>query len=205
MRKGIEALFPRTRAAVLSAVLLHPEKWWFLSDLAKHLHVTPSTLQRELGRLTEAGILLRRVDGKRVYFKSDDSCPYRGELQGLFIKTAGLVDVIADCLKPFRKRIELAAIFGSIARGEELSRSDVDLLIVGDLGLADLSPHLKKAEAKLQREIQAMFFRPTEFKSRLRNKDHFITSVVKGTLLPIIGSIDEHLEKIRERPTRSTA
>jgi predicted nucleotidyltransferase len=194
MRKSIQALFPRVRAELLSALVLHPDKWWFLSDLAKHLSLTPSTIQRELGRLAEAGILLRRVDGKRVYFRADERCPFLSDLQGLFLKTAGLVDVVADCLKPLRKKIVAAFIFGSIARGEELSRSDVDLLVVGELGLSDLSRYLKKAESRLGREIQALVYRPAEFKSKLRSEDHFVTSVLKGPQLPVIGNIGDLLE-----------
>ena len=195
MRKAVLSLFPRVRAELLSVLLLHPEKWWYLSDLAKHLRVTPSTLQRELGRLTDAGVLLRRVDGKRVYFKADERCPFLGELQGLFLKTSGLTDVLTECLHAVRKKVHVAVVFGSIARGEELSRSDVDLLVIGELGLADLVPHLKRAEARLSRDIQAIVYRPAEFRSKVRAKEHFVTSVLKGPRLPIIGTIDEYVEK----------
>jgi DNA-binding transcriptional ArsR family regulator len=198
MRKSIEALFPKVRSELLAILVLHPDTWWFLSDLAKHLRLTPSTLQRELGRLTEAGILTRRVDGKRVYFKADEVCPFLSDLQGLFIKTSGLVDVVRDALKPLRKRIETALIFGSIARGEELSRSDIDLLVVGELGLADLAPALKKAETRLKREVQAIVYRPAEFRSKVRGGEHFVTSVLAGPRLQIIGSLSDDVEAARE-------
>ena len=44
----LDALFPAIRAGVLSATMLQPEHWWFMTELARHLGVTPSSLQREL-------------------------------------------------------------------------------------------------------------------------------------------------------------
>lgn len=194
MRTSIKSLFPKIRAELLAALVLHPERWWFQADLAKHLGVSPSALQRELKRMSEAGILLRRVDGRRVYYKADPRCPFLSELQGLFLKTAGMVDVVAEALKKLRSKISTALVFGSIARGDELSRSDVDLLVVGELGLSDLTPALKRAEAKLAREIQAIVYRPEEFRAKLKSKDHFLTSVLDGPTLPIIGTINDQLE-----------
>jgi DNA-binding transcriptional ArsR family regulator len=131
MRKIIEALFPKTRADILTATLMHADKWWYLSDLAKHLQVSPSNLQRELISLVKASILIRKVEGNRVYYKADPNCPILLDLQNLLIKTSGLVDVIQSALSSFKSRIEFAFIFGSIASGDEISTSDVDLLVVG--------------------------------------------------------------------------
>jgi DNA-binding transcriptional ArsR family regulator len=71
---------------VLAATLSDPEKWWYLSDLAKHLRVTPSTLQRELARLVEAGIFRSRRDGNRIYFQPDPACPFLSEVRDLITK-----------------------------------------------------------------------------------------------------------------------
>src|SRR5215813_13177005 len=133
MRKyrALDALFPRIRQAILVATVLHPDRWWYLSDLAKHLGVRPSSLQRELATLVEAGILQRREDGNRVYFQANPDCPFLSELQGLLVKTAGIVDVLRETLAPFAKRIDWAFIYGSVARAEELASSDVDLMIIG--------------------------------------------------------------------------
>lgn len=194
MRKLIGALFSDARASLLSTLLLQPEREWFLTDLAKHLKVRPSTLQRELKNLTAAQILTRRVDGKRVYYRADERCPVLSELQGLFLKTAGLVDIIADALHPFRKQIHVAVIFGSVARGEELSRSDVDLLVVGQLGLADLASALKRMEAKLNREVQTLVYTEDEFRHKVERKEHFVKTVLEGPKLAVIGDINEYAQ-----------
>jgi DNA-binding IclR family transcriptional regulator len=86
----LDALFPTVRSAVLSATLLQPDHWWFMTELARHLEVTPSSLQRELASLVASGFLLRRQDGRRVYFKANTESPVFPELRGLVEKTVGL-------------------------------------------------------------------------------------------------------------------
>lgn len=196
MRKyTLDALFPRTRQAILSAVLLRPDKWWYLTDLAKHLGVSPSSLQRELASLVSGDLLITRKDGKRVYFKINQDCPIVEELQTIFVKTAGIADVINSSLKKFSGKIDIAFVYGSVARMEELSTSDVDLMIVGDVGLADLVPGLKRAEKALSREINPTIYSPQEFLRRRKEGDSFIDTVLSDSKIFLKGN-DSELEAL---------
>jgi DNA-binding transcriptional ArsR family regulator len=188
MRKSaIEALFPATRNAILAATLMQPERWWYLSDLAQHLGVPPSTLQRELASLVEAGILRRKRDGNRVYFQPDPDCPLLPELTGLMTKTAGLLDVLREALAPFAGSIRWAFVYGSVARAEVRSASDVDLMVIGAVGLADLAPALRKAERRLGRPISATVYTPEEFVKKRQAGHHFLKTVLQDEKLPIMG------------------
>jgi DNA-binding transcriptional ArsR family regulator len=189
--RPLDSLFPRTRQAILTATLLHPDRWWYLSDLAKHLGVRPSSLQRELAALTNAEILRQRRDGNRVYFQANPACPFLLELQGLLVKTVGMVDVLRETLAPFAKRIDCAFIYGSVARAEELAASDVDLMIIGTAGLADLSQALRRAEKRLGRAVNPTLYTREEFGTKLRATDHFLTSVLDGARLVILGDLHE--------------
>ncbi len=82
-------------------------------------------------------------------------------------KTLGLVDVLREILAPFKKAITVAFVYGSIARSEEFSESDVDLLIVGGVALSDLAPAIQKAEEKLGRQVNPILFSPDEFTKKL--------------------------------------
>ena len=112
-------------------------------------------LQQPLAGLVSAGVLTRRKDGNRVYFQANAECPFLGELQGLLAKTVGLVDVVRDALSPVEARILVAFIYGSVAKSCEQASSDVDLLVVADVGLSDLSPLLDVAEERLGRAVNA--------------------------------------------------
>jgi len=187
----IDALFPGTRQEILAATLMHPDRWWYLSDLARHLGRRPSSLQRELAALTDAGILRRRRDGNRVYFRADPDCPFLVELQGLMTKTAGLVDVLRESLEPFAGSIDWAFVHGSVARREVLSSSDVDLMVVGRVGLADLAPALRDAERRLNRPVNPSVYTRQELAKKLADGHHFLTSVIDGEKVDVLGNANE--------------
>lgn len=83
-------------------------------------------------------------------------------------------------LRPLDGRIACAFIYGSIARGEEHAQSDIDLLVVGDAGLADLVPLLRKAEARLGRDVNATSYSVAEFRRKAAAKHHLLSEVLRG-------------------------
>lgn len=191
MRNQINALFPKTRTDILNATVMHPERWWYMSDLASYLHVSPSSLQRELASLVRAGILLRRKDGNRAYFQPDPQCPFLPELQRLFLKTTGLVDVLRRALKPLSQQINVAFVYGSVARGEELSTSDVDLMVIGVISLSDIAPLLRQVEKQIKRAVNPTVYSQEEFAKHLKKKNHFLREVLTQKKLFIVGEQGE--------------
>jgi predicted nucleotidyltransferase len=194
----LDALFPTVRSGVLSATLLQPDHWWFMTELARQLETAPSSLQRELESLVSAGLLLRRQDGRRAYFKANADSPLFHDLRGIMEKTAGLLPALKLALQDFGDRIELALVYGSIARGEGHSASDVDLMIVGALKHIDLLPVLRKLEARFRREVNVTLFSPQEFRRKLAAEDHFLHSVLMGKTISLKGTPDE-LGKVTAR------
>jgi len=200
MRKSpvLDALFPAVRQELLAATLLSPDKWWYLSELASHLKTSPSSLQRELNSLTVSGILERKQDGRRTYYRARRDSPVFSELRDVFSKTAGIVPALQSELMRFSDKIDWGAIYGSIARSEEGAESDIDLLIVGDVTTADLVPALRRVERKFGREVNVKRYSEREFRDKMRDSDRFLKSIVKGKLVSLIGSPDE-LEKTARR------
>src|SRR3990172_2815623 len=133
-----DMLFSTVRRHVLSVMLLHPQKTWYLSQLARHLKAAPSHLHRELAALTEAGILTRRVEGRQTYFAANPVCPFLSELTGLLRKMVGAPAVLQQALHKVRPNIRCAFIYGSVARGTEEPDSDVDLMVVRKITVSDL-------------------------------------------------------------------
>jgi len=185
MRKNapaLDSLFPSVRQGVLAATLTRPEKWWYLSELAEFLHTRPSSLQRELHSLEQSGILRQRKDGRRVYFKAETQSPIFRELRSILEKTVGLIPSLRVALAPFADKIACAFVYGSIARREEHATSDVDLMVIGTVGLGDLAPSLRKAEKRLGREINVTNYSVGEFRKKVTEGDHFLTTVLKASL-----------------------
>jgi predicted nucleotidyltransferase len=200
MRKAspIDALLTKSVQGVLAATLMQPERWWYLSDLARFLHRTPSSLQGALAALVKAGVLHRKEEGNRVYYQADRRCPFHSDLRGMIAKTVGLVDVLREALRPQASRIDAAFVFGSVARATERSASDIDLGIIGTLGRFDLAIELAWAEERLGRPINTKLWQPSEFKKRRTSGDHFVTTLIRGEKLMVMGS-GEWLEKTRGR------
>jgi predicted nucleotidyltransferase len=187
----LEALFPDIRAKILAALLTRPEKHWYLTELAMHLETQPSSLQREVETLSGAGILEQRRDGRRVYFKADTNSPVFPDLKALFEKTAGLIPVLQQELNTFGESIHLAFVYGSIARSQEDSESDVDLMIVGTVGMSDLIPSLRSAERSLGRPVNPTVYAPDEFERKAKSHDHFLSTVLRGAKEFVKGSEHE--------------
>jgi predicted nucleotidyltransferase len=206
MRKtaALGALFPTVRGGVLAATLTQPDKWWFLSELAQFIGTTPSSLQRELKALVDGGILEQRREGTRRYFKAQTQSPLFPELRGLLEKTAGLVPVLGQALKPFARRIDCAFVYGSVARSREHALSDVDVLVIGAVGLAELAPALRRVEARLGREVNVTSYSAHEFGKRVAAKDHFLSEVLRGPKEFLKGN-DRDLAEATGRPRRSAA
>jgi predicted nucleotidyltransferase len=127
-----------------------------------------------------------------VYFHPD--------LQGLTAKTVGLVDVLRDALDSLAPQLQLAFIHGSVAQSRERSGSDVDLIIVSSLGLADLSPALEAVEQRLGRPVNATVYSPEEFRSKVSAKNHFLCSVLEKAKLFLIGTTDDLARIAGRRP-----
>ena len=177
---ALDSLFPGVRQGVLAATLTRPEKWWYVSELAAFLHTRPSSLQRELISLEQSGILQQRKDGRRRYFKAETRSPIFRELRSIFEKTVGLVASLRAALQPLASKIVCAFVYGSIARREEHAASDVDLMVIGTVGLSDLAPSLRKAEKRLGREVNVTNYSVDEFRKKVAEADHFLTTVLQG-------------------------
>lgn len=200
----LNVLMTPLKQRVLSAALLQPERSWYLQELAKHLGVSPSSVQHELRLFAAAGLLTRTQHGNRVYYQADRTCPIFAPLSEILTKTSGLLDVVRAALKPAAGQIDLAFVYGSVAAGEERSASDIDLMIVGAVSLSDIVPLIKHAEDELGREINPSVYTSHEFQKKVKGGHHFLTSVLQKELLFVHGTADD-LAKLTRRTTREAA
>jgi DNA-binding transcriptional ArsR family regulator len=199
----VDALFLPTTQRVLAATVLQPRREWYLSDLAAHLRVTPSSLQRPLAKLVSGGILTRRQEGNRVYYKADQDCPILPELSGILTKTVGVAGALRDALESLAEQIQIAFIHGSIAQERERSESDIDLIVIGNAPSADIAMALRPLHEQLGREVNITRYLPKELAAKMQRGDHFLSTVMQKPKIFLIG--DEHdLGKIIGGKSRGT-
>jgi predicted nucleotidyltransferase len=148
-------------------------------------------VQRELKKLSEAGIIRRKERGRQVYYQANPECPVYAELKNLVIKTVGVGDVLKAALVPLADRVRVAFLFGSLVRGGERSTSDVDVMVVGDVTFAEVVSALGRVQETIQREVNPIVYPPEEFRSKFAADHHFLKKAMEGSKLFLIGDDDE--------------
>jgi predicted nucleotidyltransferase len=189
----VDALFGRTKRSVLGLLFGRSEEWFYLREIVRLTGSGIGAVQRELARLTDAGLVRRETRGRQVYFAANPDSPVYPELRGLLVKTTGVADVLRRALRTLaeKKMITIAFIYGSVASGTLKPQSDVDLMVIGDVSLSELLPILRDAQEELRREVNPTIYERREFRARLRKGSHFIRRVVGGPKLMLVGTLDE--------------
>jgi predicted nucleotidyltransferase len=180
-----ETLFGRTRGAVLSVLYGHIGEAFYLRQLARLTNITLGAVQRELRQLVGAGLVNRKTVGVQTFYTANQESPVFAEIKSLIVKTVGMHDVLLAALEPLRKKINLAFVYGSVAQSMESKRSDVDLMIVGNVDFGDIVEKLADAQRILNREINPTVYSVKEFRKKAR--ESFLMTVLAGKKLFIIG------------------
>lgn len=186
-----DVLFTDYRRRVLGLLLLHPDTHLHVREISRLTGTHAGTLTRELGKLSDAGILSKRRVGNQLHYAANRDSPIFDDLANLLRKTSGLVDVLADALLPFAAHIAVAFVFGSVAGGKPHAGSDIDLLIVGDVDFAQIVAALHPAEASLRREINAKVYRVDEWRTLVAEGGAFVRDVLAKPKLFVVGGDSE--------------
>jgi len=196
-------LSSRTRAEVFTLLFgLNPTEL-HIREISRRSALSEAAVRQELRQLKGMGLVRTRRDGNRLYYSAQKEHPLYPDIHRIVLKTSGLVEVLLEALAG--DGIDVAFIFGSIAAGKETGSSDVDLLVLGDLGMRDLSGRLSGVSEKVGREISPHVMTPEEYVRRREANDHFAVNVVGGPRWFIIGSEDELDEMGGKRLAQSSA
>ena len=187
-----ELLFPAAyRRKALALLLPTPERRLHAREIARLTHCSAGAMSKELALLHATGILDRLAVGNQVHYCANTRHPVYPELRALLQKTVGLVDVLRDALAPLAKRITVAFVFGSVARGAEQAASDVDVILIGTVDFGEVTKALYPAQQALGREINPKVFSCAEWRSRLAAESTFLSDVMSKPKLFIEGTEDE--------------
>ena len=184
------ALFSDSQARVLSWLFGQPERGFHLSELRRLTGLGSASLQRELNKLAEAGLVNADRVGNLRRFQANAQSPVYAELLSLTRKTLGVEPLLRDALEPLAPDLKTAWIYGSVAKQTDTAASDIDLMLIGDkLTLAKLLKVLVPLEPQLGRKINPTLYTPAEFKRRRAERDSFVNRVLAQPVLPLIGDV----------------
>lgn len=178
-------LFPEYRRRVLGLLLLRPDEALHGREIARRTGLPAGTITRELTKLAEVGLLKRTKRGNQQVYSADTSGPIFTELASILRKTSGLADVLVQALAPAAPKLRLAFVFGSVARGQETGGSDVDVMLIGDLGFREAVELLHPCQATLGREVNPKIFSASEFTDKAATEPFLIDVLAKPKIFLI--------------------
>ena len=182
------ALFSDSQVRLFFWLFGQPERSYHLSELRRLSELGSASLQRELNRLVDAGLVLSERVGNLRRFQANPQSPVYAELVALTRKTLGAEPLLREALQPIAARLESAFIYGSVAKQTDTAQSDIDLMLVGeDLSLNEILTLLLPLETQLGRKINPNCYTPAEYARRLAEPDSFVNRVLAQPILPLIG------------------
>lgn len=162
-----------------------PTRSFHLSELRRLTGLGSASVQSELNRLTDAGLLVSERVGNLRSFKTNADSPIFEELVSLTRKTLGLVPALGDALSPLSPRLQAACVFCSVASHTDTAQSDVDVMLVGkDITLGEV------LEQQWGRKINPTMYSPQEFLKRRAEPDSFVNRVLSRPTLALIGDMN---------------
>ncbi len=186
------ALFSDSQTRVLRWLFGQPDRGFHLSELRRLSGLGSASLQRELKRLAEAGLVQSERVGNLRRFQANPHSPVFGELVALTRKTLGAEPLLREALQPLLPGLQGAWIFGSVAKQTDTAQSDIDVMLVGkNLSLSRVLELLLPVEEQLGRKINPTCYTPAEFARRRAEADSFVNRVLAQPVLPLIGELHE--------------
>ena len=192
-------LFGTYRRDALALLLLHPEDSLHVREIGRITGKAPGTILRELNRLADAGVIIRRPVGNQVQFQANAACPIYEDLRNILKKTAAVADVLREALEPLADRIQAAFVYGSVARGDERAGSDLDVMILGEAKFAEVVHALAAARETLRREITPNLYPIREFSAKVAAGDPFLKRVLADKKIFLIGDAHDLGKSITHR------
>ena len=184
-----DALFTTTQQRVLGALYGQPQRSFTVSELIASTRSGSGAVQRELAKLVASGLLTMQPVGNQKRYQANPAAPIHDELVGIVQKTVGLAEPLRAALQPLAGKITAAFVYGSVAKRSDTARSDIDVMIVGDVGFAEVVNAVYPLHERLGREVNPVVMTTKEFRARAKDPG-FIARVLNGPRVPLIGNAD---------------
>lgn len=202
-----DALFTKTQQRVVGLLFGNPDKSYYANEVVRLAGAGTGAVQRELEKLTAAGLLSVTKIGNQKHYQANRQSPIFEELRGIVSKTFGVADVLRDALTPLQGRIRAAFIYGSVAKGSDTAHSDIDVMVMGEnLAYADVFSCLAQTETQIGRAINPAVYSPDELKRKLSDGNDFLLRILEQPKIFLVGA-DDDLPKpgelSKDRPAQS--
>ena len=187
-----DAVFTDSQAKVYLWIFGQPQRSYHLSELRRLTGLGSASLQREINRLVVASLANSTLKGNQRQISANRQSPLFKELSNLTRKVMGAAALLTEALRPIEQKIEVAFIYGSVAKQSDNAESDIDIMMIGsDLRLGEVLEQLLPAEEMLCRKVNPTCYTVGEFKKRLSDTDSFVNKVLSQPIIQLFGNMDD--------------
>lgn len=177
--------FTKNQILLLEVFFNDPEKSRYLREIGRIVNKEPGVFQKDIKKLSEAGILESYYDGNRHFFKLNKNYFLFEELKSIFFKTVGVKARLREGLKKI-KGIKKAFIYGSFARGDEKSASDIDLFVIGSINEDELLDFISGLEKSIGRECDYILMSEKEYERKLNEGSSFLKNILSRDIIELV-------------------
>lgn len=176
-----------------SFLALHQEEEYGAADIAEFVGVTRPAIVQALGYLERDGLVTKRSVGKKRLYRIKTDNAYYPELRSIALKTLGGIETISKEIQD-DPAIHFAAVFGSFARGDEGTQSDIDVLfVIADKGWEEVDYRIASSMAgvseQIARHVSPSIYRVSEFARLRREANPAIALILSSPMTVLKGDL----------------
>jgi predicted nucleotidyltransferase len=187
-----DALFSKVQQRVMALLFGQPERSFYTSEILRHVDSGVGAVDRELNRLRQCGLVTVERIGNQKHYRANKQAPVFEDLRGLLEKTVNVTEPLKRSFERHASGIRCAFVFGSVAKGSDTAKSDIDILVIGDdLNYADLYTAAQEAELTLKRPVHPLFMTPQDWQRHVSDEGSVMNMITKSPKLFFIGSEQE--------------
>jgi predicted nucleotidyltransferase len=187
-----DALFSKVQQRVLGLLFVNADRSFYTNEIVRFVDSGIGVVQRELEKLAASRLVTIKKIGNQKHFQANPDAPIFAELRGIMLKTVGLADILRLALLPLSDKIQAAFIYGSIAKGKDTAKSDIDVLIIGnELAYANVYDALSVHESTLGRPVNPSIYSMQELRRKLTEDNAFVSRVLEQPKIFLLGSDDD--------------
>lgn len=187
-----DALFTRVQQRVLAVLYGNADRQFFGNEVIRLAASGSGAVQRELARLTGAGLVTVESIGRQRFYRANPAASVFPELRNLVLKTSGLADQLRAALAPRVGDVRGAFVFGSVAKNADSATSDIDLLVISDrLAYAELFALVEPVTTAMGRQVSPTLYSWSEFERRRDSENAFVTRILRQPKIWIVGDENE--------------
>ena len=184
-----DALFSKVQRCVLGLLFGNPDRSFYANELFRLAGSGTGAVVRELAKLADSGLVTVSKIGNQKHYQANRAAPIFEELRGIVLKTFGVADVLRQGLLPISSKATVAFVYGSVAKGTDTAKSDIDVMVIGeDLAYPEVYSALLPVEAQLARKINPSIYSDEDVRLKLKKGNAFLTRIMAQPKIFLIGS-----------------